>query len=725
MGSAASSSLGMMPMDDAEALALLAERQRRPEIVARTVREHDIDIDMALHDIDAETLASLVSRKIDHAHLKKALRQLRAHFSHGKQTVLETMNDAEAVLEHHGEAARPQLRSSSPTAQTQHGSNIKRPTLYRKKPAMHGDVGIIRVIGNTAKITTTNHKDDQPLGELLLQALELVTRNKIDVVELDDGDYQMQDGKGGVWTVFGRPDEEDGFGSEARRQVVIKAMRQSDNGGRKGVTLRGCLRISMAFDDVQSDKSNINIVNLPTTALPEIGDPGYTKIQVLVQGISITNPGDNSGAHESLQHAVLVDGNVRASLTNCDIYGCIHKNGCGVCVRHSAFCEVGYRTIVRDCHTGIKVDSMAYVDCIGCDVYSHLLSGLLVTNVVRAEAYADQLEQNYEEKKDGSDIDSDGSSSSDDEDNAAPTTIQRLSQLQMTTRAPFSYIRGACDKKGRISRMTNISCNGDCSIFVSDGGRLRIDKGANIYGNKDRGLHVEDRNSLCEVHELVSIHHNKKGNIYWVGNDGSILRRYEKRRQSTDDGGSRVAIRSTSPLPPSENSDQREILYIEEPLQWWRKPDKLLNILPRALEGSTQHQLEIAYMYAGKGPYVDPRQNRSRNSGTSPRPAGTAKSPKRQLSSIDMDFDLYNLRVRTIKAGNLVCFTDGSQEMVVVDATKRPEEWLMSARGARWCPVWPDKSCAMRWAKMVEDGNKSEETAAGAKKLLKELKMML
>ena len=130
-------------------------------------------------------------------------------------------------------------------------------------------------------------------------------------------------------------------------------------------------------------------------------------------------------------------------------------------------------------------------------------------------------------------------------------------------------------------------------------------------------------------------------------------------------------------------------------------------------------------MYAGKGAYADPQKIGRTNDGTSPRPAGTAKSPKRQLSSSDVDFDLYKLRVRTIKAGNLVCFTDGSQEMVVVDATKRPEEWLMSARGARWCPVWPDKSCAMRWAKMVEDGIKSEETAAGAKKLLKELKMML
>ena len=67
---------------------------------------------------------------------------------------------------------------------------------------------------------------------------------------------------------------------------------------------------------------------------------------------------------ESLQHAVLVDGihgHVRVSLTNCDVFGCIHENGCGVSVRHGAFCEIGHRTRVRECHTGIKVDPCSAV----------------------------------------------------------------------------------------------------------------------------------------------------------------------------------------------------------------------------------------------------------------------------------------------------------------------------------------------------------------------------
>ena len=341
-------------------------------------------------------------------------------------------------------------------------------------------------------------------------------------------------------------------------------------------------------------------------------EPGLADIHVQIEDISITNPGDNSGAHESLQHAVLVDGihgHVRVSLTNCDVFGCIHENGCGVSVRHGAFCEIGHRTRVRECHTGIKVDSLGYIDCVGCEIYGHLLSGLLITNAVRAEAYADLL--SLPDRFDGYHSDSSRSSHEAEDEGrkeekdgradagtaqkvmtAEEAEVQRLSQLQVAGPAPFSYIRGMIDRKGRVSRVTDISSNGDCSVFVSDGGRLRIDKGTNIYGNRDRGVHVEDRNSVCEVHELVSIHHNTQGNVYWIGDDGSVLRRYEKRRQRALAGGPGSPTVGSQIEDSSKKKKRRgDILFIEEPLQWWRKPYKLLDVLPRALQGSTQDQL--------------------------------------------------------------------------------------------------------------------------------------
>jgi hypothetical protein len=568
MGSAASSSsLGLMPTDDAEALALLAERERRPEVIARTVREHDIDIDMALHELDAATLASLVSRKIDLAHLKKAVRQLRAHFD-GERRSLNGYDRSRAgdapsrdqlllQLRKEGimsqqefeafEARCRRLEASSPPAaagrrrpekqSSEKQSSEKQSSGSNKKERrMRGGVGIKRVEGNTVKIISADapRVGDRHLGELLLEALELVAKGEIDVIELDDGDYQMQDGMGGVFTVFGSGPEDRGMDSlretgpwdSVDRQVVIKAMHPS-NGGRKGVKLRGCLRITQTpFNTEQLEDTPMTTTAAAAAAsaakakanaaahLPSVDEPGLADIHVLVEDISITNPGDNGGAHESLQHAVLVDGvhgHVRASLTNCDIYGCIHEHGCGVSVRHGAFCEIGHRTIVRECHTGIKVDSMGYIDCIGCQIYDHLLSGLLITNAVRAEAYADQLGQDFgeEKKKNGDGYDSDSSSSSssrssdEDEDKgrrkeekdgrgdfdvdelwrvswaddanngqnpaldtrrmtAEEAEIQRLSQLQMSGPAPFSYIRGMRDKKGRVSRVTDISGNGDC-----------------------------------------------------------------------------------------------------------------------------------------------------------------------------------------------------------------------------------------------------------------------
>ena len=509
----------------------------------------------------------------------------------------------------------------------------------------------------------------QALGSLLTTALQMIKDDQADEIHLEPGRYHLDEGQGGVWEVCVPTSR------TSNKPIVIQGMslslpdsyssNQTNETGHNYVDqccLEACIKVVRngeggAPNTTADDKTNV--------VFPL--DPEPDDFDVVLSGLDISNPGLSGHRHESLQHGVLVDGiagAISVSVQRCDIHGCEVEHGCGINVRHHGFCQVTKKTSIRNCYTGIQVDSMASVDCVDCQIYGHLASGLLITNSVRAEAYADLIGlTDLEKEEDGSEVESE------EELTEEELKTKALSQQQIKGNPRYSRV-GGCYPGSILPVITGVSGNGDCGIFVSDGGRLQLLKGANVFGNKNRGLVVEDDSTICEMHPMVAIHHNHAGATYFKEDDGSMLR--STRHNRKDDG-------------TVEDIDAE---WIEEPLQWWVKPKKLFKLLPEALMGSKKHQLELAMLYVNKSTTTVPQQQKK--------------------------FDeWYNKNFSN----------------VVVDGNKKPEHRLTLKQEKKMI-VYNSVGNSWRWANAVISGRTSESTTGEieimkvAKKFMSKLKMM-
>ena len=541
--------------------------------------------------------------------------------------------------------------------------------------------GSIQKDGRVVTILQGHGSSTQPLGELLKRALKLVEENQIDEIHLEEGNYELQKGQGALFTLVVK--------NKRLKPIVIKAiqsdkLKQSilDQSSFDFITtslLKGCLKIVKTAIELNSD-NQMKVLDETATAVTTATAATAAAVleyDIVLSNLSITNPG-TSGKHESLQHGLLVDGStghVRVSVQKCDIYGCKVDHGCGIAVRHGAFCQVTGLTKVRECFTGIKVDSMASIECIDCEIYNHLASGLLITNSVNASAYADliglkDIDEN-EDNVNGGNASSDDSS--DDEQTVELTEeeiqTKEQSQQQASGVAPFSIIGG--NLLGKVC-ITEISTCGDSGIFVCDGGRLQLLKGTNVFGNKNRGVVVEDDQTICEIHPMVSVHHNHSGGTYYKQGDGSILRSTRRGKNNTD----------------------MEAVYIQEPLQWWFKPSKLFKLLPDATMGMKSAQLKLATYYSN----------------------GCTLTYTKKYIDDDMSNQDLSASGGTVRMNDSVTFRGNK---------KRPNDRDLVTQGTK--KVYRSVGDAYRWCNIAaSDSSTSDEKEImkQAKKLLSKLKMM-
>lgn len=524
----------------------------------------------------------------------------------------------------------------------------------------------------------------QALGALLTTALQMIKDDQADEIHLEPGHYHLDEGQGGVWEVCvdtsrssnkpiviqgvplsfpdsKKPNCTQHWSSNQTNEIEFGAPPQTKQ-TRPRPRLEACIKVVRIGEGGAPNSTADGKTNVVSPLELEPND-----FDVVLSGLDISNPGSSGHRHESLQHGVLVDGiagAISVSVQKCDIHGCEVEHGCGINVRHSAFCQVTGKSTVRNCYTGIQVDSMASVDCVDCQIYDHLASGLLITNSVRAEAYADLIGlTDLEKEEDGSEVESE------EELTEEELKTKALSQQQIEGNPRYSRV-GGCYLGSILPVVTGVSGNGDCGIFVSDGGRLQLLKGANVFGNKNRGLVVEDDSTICEMHPMVAIHHNHAGATYFKEDDGSMLR--STRHNRKDDG-------------TVEDFDAE---WIEEPLQWWVKPKELFKLLPKAVMGSKKHQLELAMLYVNKCTTAVPQQQKK--------------------------FDeWYKKNIKN----------------VVVDGNKKPEHRLTLEQEKKMI-VYNSVGDSWRWANAVISGRTSESTTEEieimkvAKKFVIKLKMM-
>ena len=698
MGSAASA----LDRTSPESLAALAESSGKPPIVASLVRQHFIDADTAILHLNEEALKEALatisekSSPLALAQTKNALQQLkdtllpspkvnskaseqRTATVTSTKKILETVSrpqmlrilqDEGVLTKEEGNAAQRRLLDASTTSGA--AMNIV-------DSEEHGDLGTMERSGRTVTLqrVTDVQVGLKSLGILLHNALELAAKDEIDEIVLSDGRYQLQQGKGGVWTLTQ---------TQARRKrrvsLKIRALNPiNSDGEEQQPVLHGGLRaVYPTQDDTNVEEDTV----ADTVASASSGlYPSSAYYDVKLENISITNPGDMKGGyHESLIHGILIDGEqqkLAVLVAGCTVYGCRTDHGCGVAVRHHGWCCLDKGTVVRDCYVGIKVDSNGGVHLLQCEVYRHLASGLLLTNSLRAEAFADLLDH-HDEDEEEKEEDEDGKGNSERKETSLETAkTMQLSQTQSSTSTSWSVIGD-----GFGQHITSISGCDDCGIVVSDGGRVRLLKGTNIFGNTNRGIDIEDPNTICSIHPMVSIHHNPSGPVFYSDNDGCILRRYRYQKKT---GGGGTSSPKAQGSPNSKGADSprsmdMEATWIEEPLQWWINPKTLFEHLQR---DSAADQFKIAQLYIQ---------------------AVLRYDGKRWFSS----------PTSTVSV-------NGKEKPVVLIGSSRPEKEIRNAQLEH--DVWSSAGYALRWAQLALKTAQSESGGREDKELIKLIKQLL
>jgi hypothetical protein len=763
MGSAASA----LDRTSPESLAALAESSGKPPIVASLVRQHFIDADTAILHLNEEALKEALatisekSSPLALAQTKNALQQLkdtllpspkvnskaseqRTATVTSTKKILETVSrpqmlrilqDEGVLTKEEGNAAQRRLLDASTTSGA--AMNIV-------DSEEHGDLGTMERSGRTVTLqrVTDVQVGLKSLGILLHNALELAAKDEIDEIVLSDGRYQLQQGKGGVWTLTQtqarrkrrvslkiralNPINSDGERKRGVREDQIEGggggddrdrdrdSRSSSKTRREGDRVKAkCTgwtkfyggKITRANSDgtydikfqqpilhgglkavypTQDDTNVEEDTVADTVAAASSGlYPSSAYYDVKLENISITNPGDMKGGyHESLIHGILIDGEqqkLAVLVAGCTVYGCRTDHGCGVAVRHHGWCCLDKGTVVRDCYVGIKVDSNGGVHLLQCEVYRHLASGLLLTNSLRAEAFADLLDH-HDEDEEEKEEDEDGKGNSERKETSLETAkTMQLSQTQSSTSTSWSVIGD-----GFGQHITSISGCDDCGIVVSDGGRVRLLKGTNIFGNTNRGIDIEDPNTICSIHPMVSIHHNPSGPVFYSDNDGCILRRYRYQKKT---GGRGTSSPKAQGSPNSKGADSprsmdMEATWIEEPLQWWINPKTLFEHLQR---DSAADQFKIAQLYIQ---------------------AVLRYDGKRWFSS-----------------PTLTVSVNGKEKPVVLIGSSRPEKEIRNAQLEH--DVWSSAGYALRWAQLALKTAQSESGGREDKELIKLIKQLL